>query len=1019
MKIFVKSIAILLSLILFPLGLKAQFNTNGEDPGRLKWSSVESPHYKIIYPNGMDSLARVYGLQLEKYHGPVSWTSKFTPGQGYRRKTPVILHAYNGVSNAAVTWAPKRMDFYTLPDAYDPDAMAWEKSLAVHESRHVSQMQLGYKGLFKPLSWIAGDIFPGVVAGLYPGQTLMEGDAVVAETALTNTGRGRSGDFLNYYMSAFDSGDWRSWRKWKYGSWRKYAPNHYALGYLTLAGVRTFYDETQFMDKYYSRIIHNPFSVGNLRKEVSSAAGKSFKSAFAEILNSYHGIWAQAAQDRAPFVKSELLLKAPSWFESYYGAIPVNGNLLVLRSGFLRPTELLEISPSNDVKKLRQFSDRTSRLSYDAASDRIYWSETVDHPRWTLGASSRIRYMSASDIKAHNLTLKGRFYNPVPSPDGKKVAAVEYAYSGGTQLVFLDSDTGAVLDRIQAPEGIQLVELAWTGPQALALSGVMDEGMCLLTFNGKFSELLPCVPAKINSLSPAGNDVLFTSDRTGVNEIYRVDALSGNCFQLTSTRYGAKDAVFKGDSLYYTTLVTGLPAGKGTGEGRLLYRTATSDLLQRKVDFTQVYRDPVAEKLSQQEKAIGGEVGDVQTYFSTPKRYRKLPHIPRFHSWAPLRVRYNDISAIDMDVVSDLAGIGATAFFQNDLGTAYGSISYGYNLNDNQGYHNSGHLQFTYAGLFPVFELEANVGDRAKVSYVRKRVTDGGNSLERVYYSFIDKPSFNASLTAYVPLRFNSGGIIRGLTPRLRYRFSTDTYDKSLGVFNIGQSLSGSSHLSFDGLQSAKMVRMQTLEASIAGYIMQAVPSALEYPKWGIGAQLGYRTRLALSKIYTAGEYAYLYGYIPAFSRLHGVRLSAIYQHLLGASFGETSVTVNPRGFDSDDFDRYLDYTSRNQLRLTADYAIPFRMEFGMKHVFQATHAVVKPHFDLTFFSKDYDGEKSLAAGMVYSAGAEFSLKLVHLFCLPFDTEVGFRTGVNGGPSFKEYGRDHRGYFSLLFNINI
>ena len=58
---------IIFLLMLIPLQVSAQFYVTGDDPGRLKWSYIESDHFRIIYPNGADSLAKVYGTDLEKY----------------------------------------------------------------------------------------------------------------------------------------------------------------------------------------------------------------------------------------------------------------------------------------------------------------------------------------------------------------------------------------------------------------------------------------------------------------------------------------------------------------------------------------------------------------------------------------------------------------------------------------------------------------------------------------------------------------------------------------------------------------------------------------------------------------------------------------------------------------------------------------------------------------------------------------------------------------------------------------
>ena len=67
-------------LMLLPMVAGAQFYVTGDDPGRLRWYSMDTDNFKIIYPEGNDSLAKVYGGNLEKYRLPVSRTSGYLPG---------------------------------------------------------------------------------------------------------------------------------------------------------------------------------------------------------------------------------------------------------------------------------------------------------------------------------------------------------------------------------------------------------------------------------------------------------------------------------------------------------------------------------------------------------------------------------------------------------------------------------------------------------------------------------------------------------------------------------------------------------------------------------------------------------------------------------------------------------------------------------------------------------------------------------------------------------------------------
>ena len=53
-----KIVLTLLLLLAVSFGLRAQFYSPGTDPGHLRWYTMDSPYYRIIYPEGADSLAR-------------------------------------------------------------------------------------------------------------------------------------------------------------------------------------------------------------------------------------------------------------------------------------------------------------------------------------------------------------------------------------------------------------------------------------------------------------------------------------------------------------------------------------------------------------------------------------------------------------------------------------------------------------------------------------------------------------------------------------------------------------------------------------------------------------------------------------------------------------------------------------------------------------------------------------------------------------------------------------------------
>ncbi len=1146
-----KTIAAALVLALMPLGARAQFSTSGDDPASTRWMQKDDGHFRIVYPQGLDSLADVYQSLLETWRTAVTRSTGMEMRQG--RSLPVVLHAHSGISNGLVTWAPKRMELYTRPTPYDPEALSWERNLTVHESRHVSQMMLGYKPVFLPLRLLMGDLLPGALSAIYPGPALLEGDAVVTETALTDMGRGRDGDFLNYYMSAFDSGDLRNWYSWRYGSWRHYAPNWYALGYMTIAGTRVFYDDPLFMDNYFSRIGRNPIRFGTMRKEMRRAAGGiRFADAWDGIVQGFRDNWEARAQASVPFTAAAPVTEVPSWYEAYEGGVWAGDRFFAVRSGLLRSAELVEVSPDGEVSSLRPFSSSTSRLAYDPMRGRLYWSETLTDARWSLSADSDIRYIqvdggaggaasgsgvvsdsdavsgnghaaadgfnsvpgsgrTAADTRIRTLTHGQRLFNPCPSPDGSLIAAVEYPVEGGTGLVIIDAANGKTVSSFRAPDGVQLTEPAWAGDR-IYVSAVTDRGMGIYVHDGAaFHVALESIPAKISGLREHDGAIVFSSDRTGVGEIYSLSG--GEVRQLTGTRYGAKDPAFRGDTLYFTSLVAGIPNGRGgTGEGRLLYKAES--LKNDAVDFAAVYRDPVAEALSAQERELGGKSGFSPTVAATGNgsaqtgigpghkpettavpatRYRKAAHLFRFHSWVPLSVEYDSFSSSNFDYTEYMGSVGATAFFQNDLGTAYGYLSYGYSLDAGNAHRHSGHINMTYSGLYPVIELKADLGGDSALQYSRYAAVSGTEWREGLLLERQTAPLFEANLRVYVPFRFNSGGWLRGITPTLTYKTSNSKYFKGMRYYRIVTDADGYQTAELIGSSKGDNVAMNTFQASISAYAMMATASSARYPRLGIGAQAGYHVRMGLSDQLSPGWFGYMYGYLPGLFRTQGLKLSALYHHRAEATYSEKAVNVRPRGFSSSPVENYLALYSRSQLKLTADYSAQFGL--GERHLvsalFHPKYLAIVPHGDLTLFStvpyvssgssssgnggsgsggngsggngsnggsgsggsgsgsaaggassgsaaggassgsaaggagSGYTaGNSSIAAGNLYSVGADIIVGLANFLWIPYDTEVGLSLNWNGGKSYRDLtaaglsGKTTRFTCSLIFTID-
>lgn len=999
----------------------AQFSTDGDNPAGLKWSSMDTRDYRIIFPTGSDSLARAYGLELQKFAPRLKGSLGFSPNMMYSKPHPVVLNTLYSISNGSVTWAPRRMSLYTFPDPYASEAMPWMTNLAVHEGRHVAQLQFSRSGFFKGFHWFLGEMLDGALDAVYPGPHLLEGDAVVAETALTQSGRGRSADFLGYFNMAMDQGDFRNWYRWRYGSQKYYTPDHYLTGYQTIAGIRYFWNDPLFMQRYFDGVTHHPLRIGRMQKTVKDASGMRFKATWKDLQEKYAAQFKEEAALREPFMTADALVQTPKRFTTWYGTACTDDGTYAIKSSLTRPSTLVKISPDGKESTVRLMSSQAFKLSYDKALNRLYWSEPVPSPRWDLKQSSRIRYYEPASGRSVSLTISSRMVNPSPSPDGLLVTAVEYPYEGGSRLVLVDAYSGGVKASLPAPDSLQLTEPVWipsdeNGRGTIYVSGLSDKGFGIYSvpvegygwpgaprFKGSLRQELAPQPVKVKQLVAAGSAIAFCSDRTGVNEIYQLE--NGKVFQLTSTRYGACDPSFKDGKLLFSEL---------RPEGRIL---STATLSPKEVEFADIHKWVIADALSEQEKALAAGSDSQEPNITEPRHYSKIGNLIHFHSWAPFYFKYDEIAELSSDVQYDDFGIGATGFFQNTMGNSYGSVAVSMHKNPDSpddGWNKDnlmaeGHIKYTYTGLPVVFSGELHFGDRTAREYgyklIRRPYAENPADTSSLYIGSSSKKNYriHGTIKAYVPISFSSGGWNRGLVPQVSYNLSNDRYTDNYDIYTYRSDDDKAPIITHHENNGSFLGR---LDVSLRFYNVQQTPTSRIYPRLGLGVEVGGRTYPGLGWGFTPSYYAYAYGYLPGIGQTHGIRLSATVQanSKKYVMYGANTVTCSPRGFADSGAGSVLSLYCPMQSLISAEYAIPFA---PVGWSFLSPVAYIRnfeaiPFFEYTSlsFSRAYNYRIETGRDL-YSAGMDLNVRLGNIAWVPYPVRAGITIAYNGGSSYQ------------------
>ncbi|MBR4586426.1 MAG: hypothetical protein IKN00_07105 [Bacteroidales bacterium] len=952
----------------------AQFHTMGADPGGLRWSQIETPTYRVVYPRGLDSLARAYAQTLEQAATPVGGSIGIRPNAAYGNKMPVVLHVWTAYSNGQVTWTPRRMELLTVPDAFPDETTPWMRQLGIHESRHVAQMQAGAMKPFRWLNVLGGQLIPGGIAAIYGGPAFFEGDAVVAETALSISGRGRSADFLEYYRVSFAAGDTRDFWRWRYGSQRWYTPDYYRAGYLAVGGIRATFEVPDLSARFYQRIAdHGGVAFFNWNKTVREATGLRFKDAFAAVCDTLQQFWAADELARGPFLQTEAVTAVPRRFTEYTGLDHQGNHIYAIQSGITQPDRLVRIYPDGTVEPHMLVGTHVSGPESGGPLGKTYWSEVVRDARWPLRSYSIIR--SFDGKYARKLTRKTRYFNPVPAPHESVLSVTEYPVDGTSRVVLLDAENGSRLRDWQAPEGMQVVETIWVD-DVLYASAITEAGAGLYRVADGFTPVLGPTPVNIGALWAQDDRLMFSSDLTGVQELYALDPAAGRVERLTNLRFGGMDFDLEADSLYFSVLQP---------EGRLVHKVAWSDLQPEEADFTQLPKYPFAEELAAGEPQAIDWTAPVE--LSEPKPYSKLGHLFRFHSWLPFYFHYDSVDDLSFEKLTQDAGLGATAFWQNDLGSGYGFAGYHAAPVDGVWRH-SLHANFTYTGLYPVIEASVDFGERDANEYILEE--DQEQQVIRLRAQGLGIPSVSGSLKTYIPWNFTSGGWQRGLVPTAALLWSTDRF--------------------MDGRS------MNRTTMSLRGYIMESSTDSRVYPRLGIGAELGVSFRW-IPGLISPSAFGYLYGYLPGLHETHGVRWSALYSRSFDGDFSESFANTAPRGFSASVTRWMASYPT--QVRCALDYKLP---------LIPVDRAILGPvaylrNFELTLHG-DYTAFSSRREkGALFSAGADLTAVLGNLLWVPYPTRIGVSYNYNGGPSYEKLVAKElpvqRHSFSLVFSVEM
>ncbi len=907
-------IALVVAMLLGTNIVKAQFYITGDNPACTRWNYINTQHYKIVYPQEIDSLAQRYAWLLESGRSRIMAGLKTEP-----ERIPVVLNPYTTLSNGTVVWAPKRIELYTTPPANRGYAQNWERQLVLHESRHVGQMTNFTKGIFKPLSWILGEQVAGAAVGLYASKWLLEGDAVVAETELSDAGRGRCASFMEYYRASFLLGHHRSWERWKYGSFRQYYPNHYAFGYMLNSTMRMKSGNYLAAGDLFENYVKHFYYPNVHNYAMEKVTGIKQKKLLDASIDMYTDMWSEDYSRRGVFTEPvELNHKKSNYYYEYSNPIEIGkDSLIFIRYSNDNATELVMLCQSEEFKAKHKNGEKLLKVMSGTADGleingkTIYWIESNQDKRWSKRVYNNLYSYNLENGKVVKMSDKTSYNNPVISDCGEFLAVVEYPFDGGSNIVILNAQTGERVLVVPAPHSGQVTECAWIGNTIYSLV-ITERGLGLFASDigddlkktegsvgrGMNADVQWQVVLKeqfknICSLASDGEWLYFESDMDGVSNIYFFNPKSEELRRATNSKFAAHDPYYTNGKLFYTDLRLNAKIPVYT-DVKLQDNDVQSEPYVQDKEIKNGYVFEVAETLKKQAgeyfaKNGISEADSLNASISRyqPKRYRKGLNLFRIHSWAPVYYNVDKIMSMSFDPVYEAVSLGATLYSQNTLGTAVTMLGYSFR----EGHH-AGHFSFEYSGLYPVFKVSAHYNAAHREKY-RIDEFEGEIGAE---VTPTKAPLLELTAQAYVPINFSGNGWQRGLIPQVQWDYENNA---------------------FYTRKKDDYVDRQQVTYGVQYYQMQPVAEAEIFPKWGFSAVAKGAFSPNGKENFGRAFSGYAYLYVPGFFNCHGIRLSGSYQKqfVKGKWMYLDNLVSMPRGHDANYGTDYYKYS--------IDYAIP------------------------------------------------------------------------------------------------
>lgn len=513
-------------------------------PPDSRWEKIQTEHFNIIFDSRLGEYAQIIANDLENFY------FSLTDGMGgVIDRYTIVLPADLIKSNGYVQPTKNKSVFYPVaPLESFSGTSAWYHLLTIHETRHMAQYShIRNSVVQRILRFLFGS--NGVLGATLIPSYFYEGDAVLTETLLSESGRGRSPGFEMGFRTILLTDKDFSFAKALHGSERDYIPNYYVLGYYLMTYLKREYG-SDILQEIVNLAGNNPFPM-NFSTASLFITGESMPRIYNNVRSELKTLWTTQDELITPTVTKSLGTPSSKYFTNMkYPKLDKNGNLYYIESGIDINSRLIEVTDGHSTIHEKVTGN------FSLFNSNVVFTEESSDPRWIYkGYSDIYKYNLNTGVKIA-LTRNERYFNPVYSSHGDKIAVIEISQDRTPSIVILDSFSGDVISTKNFPRGEMISGLSWSKDDTLiTLSSISKAGCGLGIYNideNDFSYITNIDNIEKSFPKFYGNSILFVSSISGINNINTIDLSTLDEFQVISSRFGVDFPFIINDTMVFS-----------------------------------------------------------------------------------------------------------------------------------------------------------------------------------------------------------------------------------------------------------------------------------------------------------------------------------------------------------------------------------------------------------------------------------------------------------------------------------